>query len=50
VAALIVYIALYHSPDEVSCNIWPAKKNDEFWKKCADAVNQCHVGSKRSGM
>jgi hypothetical protein len=38
-SALVEYIALYHSPDEeVSSNIWPATKNDEFWGKCADAV------------
>jgi hypothetical protein len=46
-SALVEYIALYHSPDEeVSSNIWPATKNDEFWGKCAEAVNCYNIGSK----
>lgn len=48
-SALVEYIALYYSPDENSPNIWPASKNDEFWRKCADAVNCNNIDHKRSG-
>ena len=38
-AALVEYITLFHLSSEDPSSIWPTFKNDEFWGKCADAVN-----------
>ena len=49
-AALVEYIALFYSSDEhPSGSIWPTFKNDEFWGKCADAVNCYNSDKKRTG-
>ena len=38
-AALVEYIALFHSSNE-------DPSNDEFWGKCADAVNCYNIDKK----
>ena len=48
-AALVEYIALFHSSNEDPSSIWPTSKNDEFWGKCSDAVNCYNVDKKRTG-
>jgi hypothetical protein len=48
-AALVEYIALFHSSNEDPSSIWPTFKNEEFWGKCADAVNCYNSDKKRTG-
>jgi hypothetical protein len=43
---LVEYVALYHSSNEDPSGTWPTFKNEEFWEKCADAVN-CYNGDKK---
>ena len=48
-AALVEYIALFHSSNEDPSSVWPSSKNDEFWGKCADAVNCYNIDKNRTG-
>ena len=45
----VEYIALFHSSNEDPSSIWPTFKNEEFWGKCADAVNCYNSDKKRTG-
>ena len=47
-AALVEYITLFHLSSEDPSSIWPTFKN-EFWGKCADAVNYYNDEKKRTG-
>ncbi|KAJ7325365.1 hypothetical protein OS493_029916 [Desmophyllum pertusum] len=42
IRALIEYVALYHTPNEDGSNVWPAHKQQDFWRRnaCRDKVRR----------
>ncbi|CAB4008087.1 Hypothetical predicted protein, partial [Paramuricea clavata] len=49
ISSLVEYVALYHAPDEASSTVWPTHKNEQFWNKCAEAVNCSNQQTNRTG-
>jgi hypothetical protein len=49
ISSLVEYVALYHAPDEASITVWPTRKNEQFWNKCAEAVNCSNQETNRTG-
>ena len=47
-AALVEYIALFHSSNEDPSSVWPTSQNDEFLGKCANAVNCYNIDKKQA--